>query len=684
MRRPTFALATLALLSSARCASEPAPTDAAVTLVEGACTVDVAAVPDSLARVRCTTDFNALASQPLDATLPGARSVKVVYDTHDNTLYFQHSQRFQIHYAFVSTHLSGNGRPMVPALSTFNTTEYFSPNRRFILGAVTHYEGPAVWALELSPYDSASAAMATTLYRAVADAGFFGPALAFHPTSDTVAAMARALPTTVRTVTTDQLYARTDYQPLTLGTAIGRLRFLRASQLASQFVSFEDIVVLDEAPNDISVVQGLVTETFQTPLSHINVLSQNRRTPNMGLRGAMSNPQLRALEGRVVELVAGASGWTVREATTAAAEAHWAARRPTPVTLPAMNLAETRVLPAAEVTPEATATLTMRDAIREAVRAYGGKTAQYSVLAQTPTLPVRPAFGIPMYYYDQFMRENGLWDRLATLLADSRFRGDSAWRAEQLRGFQAAMRAGAVSDELQTAMRARIAALYADTQTATPSLLRFRTSTNSEDLEGFPCAGCYESHSGDPARWSDVLDAIRETYASGWSYRTVEERHYYGVDHRSVGMGLLVHLNYPDEDANGVAVTGNPFDASGLDPAFYVNVQFGGDAEVVHPPPGVSSDQFLYYFSQPGQPTTFIARSTLVPAGHTVLTARQTYDLGRALDAIHQRFSPAYGPGASNTGWYAMDVEFKFDNVVPWGTPQLIVKQARPYPGRGQ
>ena len=140
----------------------------------------------------------------------------------------------------------------------------------------------------------------------------------------------------------------------------------------------------------------------------------------------------------------------------------------------------------------------------------------------------------------------------------------------------------------------------------------------------------------------------------------------------------------PNEEANGVAVTSNIFDASGLDPAFYVNVQFGGDVEVVAPPPGVSSDQFLYYFTQPGQPITYIAHSSLIPSGQTVLTAAQIRELGAALSAIHTRFSPAYGPASGNTGWYAMDVEFKFDDDGAGGAPRLYIKQARPYPGRGQ
>jgi hypothetical protein len=176
--------------------------------------------------------------------------------------------------------------------------------------------------------------------------------------------------------------------------------------------------------------------------------------------------------------------------------------------------------------------------------------------------------------------------------------------------------------------------------------------------------------------------AVKQTWATVWKYRTFEERSYHSIDHKKVGMALLSHHNFPHEDANGVAVTANPFDQAGLEPGFYVNVQKGGEAEVVKPPPGVTSDEFLYQFSYPGQPVIFLSRSSLIAAGQTVLDREQTYQLGMALDAIHKRFSPAYGPEAGNKGWYAMDIEFKFDSEDN-GKSELYVKQARPYPGRG-
>ena len=635
---------------------------------------------DYLRHIGCTKDFESLCSDPIDATLPGARSTKVVYDTAQTggALYFQNSVLYPVHFDFASTHLSGNGLPVVT--TSFNSTEYYSASRRFILSAVTHYEGAGVWALELSPYDTASATMIATLYQAVKDAGFFGPALAFHPTSDAITATAKKLPANIPVVTTDQLYAKIDYQPLNISTAIGKLTFTTADALDSGlYLPYESIVVLDEAPNDISVVMGIITQEFQTPLSHLNVLSRNRQTPNMGLRNALTNATLLSFKDKLIELSVGALEWKIREVTQEEAEAFWASKKPTPVVLPAYNLDLRDILDIEDVTPESS-DRTLRDSIKEAVRTWGGKAAQYSILAKTDGVPAKKAFGIPCYYYYQFMQTNGYFDRIDRLLQDPNFVADSSVRYAALAALRTDMEAGV----LDSTMEAQLKAKLATPDFARYTKIRFRTSTNSEDLEGFPCAGCYESHTGNPNNWETIRAAIRLAYASAWLFRTFEERTFYGVDHKSVSMALLVHEGFADEEANGVAITANIYDATGVDPAFYINVQQGGDAEVVHPPKGVQSDQILYYSSEPNQPISYLAHSNLIPVGTTVLTKYQIYTLGTALAAIHERFSAAYGPAIGNNGWYAMDVEFKFDNeAAPAEMATLYVKQARPYPKSG-
>jgi pyruvate,water dikinase len=666
--------AALAPLVTALACAQAAPDG---SIREGACQVaEGAAAPDYLRGLGCRRDFEALASVPLDTSIPGARSVKVVLDQLDgDALYFQNSQKYQIHYQFAAAHLSGGGRPVVTSLSSFNTSEYYLPDRRFLLGAVTYYEQPAVWALEIAPYDTAAPEMIGKLFSGVARAGWFGPGLVFHPTSESIAAARASLPAGIPVKTSEQLFAAIDYQPLNLASAVGRLRFLAAADLATTYVSYRDIVVLDTVPNDISVVMGIITQEFQTPLSHVNVLSQNRKTPNMGLRQATANTQLRALEGSWVRLTVGATSWSIEAVDSAAAEADWLTRRPTPVVLPAVDLQTRDLRNIEDVVVEGA--LPLREAIKAAIPAYGGKAAHYSILYKTAGLPVRKAFAVPAYHYVQFMEQNGFYQRLDALLADPSFRDQPEVRDAQLKQLRKDMKNAPVDPQFQEELRAKMATDY-------PGLtLRFRTSTNSEDLDGFPCAGCYESHTGDPADWEDVLDAVRESWASIWLFRTFEERAYSGIDHRSVVMALLVHHNFPDEEANGVALTANPYDSSGLQPGFYVNVQTGGDAEVVHPPAGVTSDQFIYQFGQPGQPISYLSHSSLTDPGATVLTPAQVHELGQALDAIHRRFSLAYGPAAGNTGWYAMDVEFKFDGD-PGQTPRAVIKQARPHPGRGQ
>jgi pyruvate, water dikinase len=656
------------------------PADAGPPLVEGTCEIDPNAVPKFVQKLACTADFEALASEPLDDSIPGARSGKVVLDRFDGQLYFQNTNVYKIHYEFASAQLSGGDRPMVTTLSAFNETEYFVPERRFVLGSVTYYTGPKTWTLELAPYDTASPALVEELWNAVKAASFFGPQLVFHPTSEAVATTAASLPDTIPIRTTDDLYEGIDYQPLNLGETVGRLRFVQSATLAGTYLGFRDVVVLDKVPNDISVVAGLITQDFQTPLSHVNVLAQNRGTPNMGLRNASTNEQLKALDGKWVKLVVGAFEWSIAEVTQADADAYWEANKPTKVVLPELDLSVTELQDIETITEHVEGKKVTRDAISKSVRAFGAKAANYSVLMHIENVPIKKGFAIPVFYYRQFMEENGFDARVQGLLADAKFKEDPAEREAQLKALRDAIKAAPLNADFAAKLKTKLDADYPG------ETMRFRSSTNAEDLAGFPCAGCYDSHTGDPADWEgDMLYAIKQTWATVWSFRTFEEREYQSIDHLTVAMALLVHHNFPDEEANGVAVTANPYDPTGNAPGFYVNVQFGGEAEVVAPPEGVTSDSFIYQYSYPNSPIIYLTHSNLVAEGATVLTVRQIRDLGTALEAIHNAFSDAYGPGSGNTGWYAMDVEFKFDDEADTSmAPALYIKQARPYPGRGR
>jgi hypothetical protein len=649
------------------------------------CAVADGSDPDAVSQLGCNRDYDALASEPLDASIPGATSVKLIIDRSDqNALYFQNSKRYCIHWDFASTHLSGGERPVVPPLAQFNATEYFSPDRRFILGALSYYSGPAKWVFELSPYDAADPALIATAFEIVRRGTWLGSQLAFHPTSSRLDGIVEALPSSMPIVTTDQLYQGIDYQPLNPGTSTGILRFRSSDDVDGKYTPFREIVVLDAVPNDISIVSGIITSEFQTPLAHINVLSVNRRTPNMALRGALDAPDLRALEGKWVELRVGPNDWAVREVSESEAEVWWNEHKPKALNVQPMDLTVIDLRAASEMIAVDASSLS--DGISRAIPAFGAKATNYGALAVAQKLgvfsalpqidtpgPLAPAFGVPMFYYDQFMRENGLYERMKELMSEATWADPDA-REKALDEFKDELRAAPIRKEVVDQVIARAEELFPGED------IRFRSSTNAEDLGQFTGAGLYDSETGKPAIPGDERDsvawAIKKVWSQVWNPRAYQERDYFSMNHLDVGMALLVHANFPEEEAQGVALTNNPFDPSGLEPAFYVNGQVGNQ-DVVTPDRGVTPDSYLQYFNSPGQPVVYTQHSTLVPAGQTVLSESQTLRLGVALDAIHKYFFSAYG---SKGGWYALEVDWKFDDKFSPGSPRLFIKQARPYP----
>jgi hypothetical protein len=628
-------------------------------------------------QIGCSSDFDILAAAPLDASIPGARSVKTVLDRlDDNQLYFQNSNLYPIHWDFASANLSGNGLPIVPDLSTFNTSEYFSPDRRFILGAVTYYEEPDVWAYEISPYDTASAEMITLAFNRIRDNAYFGEDLLFHPTAEAVETVAADLSEDIPIITTDELFEGINYQPLNLATSMGRLGFYTSAELEESYLDFREIIVLQAVPNDIGVVSGIITEQFQTPLSHINVLSQNRGTPNMGLRGAFESEELRALEGKWVELSVGAFEYTIREVTQAEADEWWESHKPEPLEPTPMDITNTVIVATQDLLDLSTTGL--EEAIAANVPIYGGKATHYGALTQIDDLPVPTGFAIPVFYYYDHLDSQGLWPTIEDLLIDPDFAGDPVVRSQRLAELRLAIEQAPMNPTVLQFIEDKIISGYED-WTYPMTRFRFRSSTNAEDVSGFNGAGLYTSVTGDPR--DDALpveDAIKTVWASVWSDRAFAEREYYSIDHTIIGMAVLCHRSFPYEDANGVAITANIFDSLGLEPGFYVNAQVG-DVSVVKPQAGVTSDQYIHYYEQPGQPIVYLAHSSLVDSGETVLSNSEVNELGIALKAIHQYFAQVYmSPGV----FYGMDVEFKFDSF-EHGRSELTIKQARPYPGWG-
>jgi len=605
--------------------------------------------------LHCEAELRAQAARPLDASLPGALTVKTIVERATGAvLAFQDTAAYPLHGPFAVEHLGWPpGAPFVE--------QYYSPTRRFLLGSITLYEEPGVFAYELAPYDTASVDMIADGFRALAGASYFGDQLRFHPTSEEQRALADELPADVPVVTTEELFAGITYQPLNLGETYARVHVLTAAELEITYVGPREIVVLDRVPNDLSVVAAVVTDELQTPLSHVNVLSQQRGTPNMGLRGA--HAAFAPFDGRWVRLTVRAFDWEVAEVTADQADAWFETHRPPPAEIPPPDYTVSELLDVDD--------LGIAD-----IPAVGGKAAHYGALRDIgDPVRIRDAIAIPVVHYRDFVVGNGFDVRIAAMLADPDFRGDGVVRAQMLDQLRADMVAAPIDPVLLATVEARLEADFPATR------MKFRSSTNAEDLQRHSGAGLYESKSGqvgDPTRPVDV--AIKTVWASVWNFRAFEERDYVSIDHTQVAMAVLVNPSFSDEAANGVAITANIYDpAPGGEDGLFVNAQVGEES-VVQPAPGVTVDSLTYYYFHPNQPATYYTRSSLA-GGQPVLSRAELFELGQALAAIREHFATSYDPPAGY-GQLPIDVEWKL--VVDGDVRRIWIKQARPYPGRGQ
>ena len=138
-------------------------------------------------------------------------------------------------------------------------------------------------------------------------------------------------------------------------------------------------------------------------------------------------------------------------------------------------------------------------------------------------------------------------------------------------------------------------------------------------------------------------------------------------------MAILVHRSFPDEEANGVAITGNIY--LPLLTAYTINVQIK-DISVVSPPQGFIADQFLFHiasedaFEDPS--IEYISKSN-INNGEPVMTNEEIVLLAKWLLAINQHFYRIFQPPFPSQ-LFMMDVEFKLDEE-----RKLCIKQARPY-----
>ena len=410
-----------------------------------------------------------------------------------------------------------------------------------------------------------------------------------------------------------------------------------------------NIVIYEALPNELPRVAGIITTVPQTPLSHVNLRAVQDGIPNAYIRSIRDDAAVAPLIGSYVRYEVTDSSWDLRAATKEEVDAHYEASRPQPQT-PEQDLSVTEITPLDEIGFD--------DWL-----AFGVKAANVAVLGTLdfPEGTVPEGFAIPFHFYDEFMKANGFYDAITEMLADSDFQTDFDVQDDMLDDLRDDIEDGDTPQWIIDALTT-MHATYPGAQS-----LRYRSSTNNEDLPGFNGAGLYDSKTQDPEETEeDGIDkSLKGVFASLWTFRAFTEREFHRIDHRAVAMGVLVHPNCTDELVNGVAVSFDPF--YGLEDYIYVNSQVG--EELVSNPAALSVQEEIL-IGQNGY--DILNPSNQVPVGQLLMDGDDLTELRERLIVIHDHFEGLYDPGPSDP--FAMEIEFKITSE-----DVLAIKQARPW-----
>ena len=440
------------------------------------------------------------------------------------------------------------------------------------------------------------------------------------------------------------IFRDVSFSALNAGEGYGRLQALEPDDRPNP----RDIVLYETLPNELSRVAGIISTQPQTPLSHVDLRAKQNRIPNAFIRDAMDNSEISSLVGQYVYYRVTEDAFELRGATKAEVDAHYESLRPGIRQTPERDLSVQAITPLSEIG-------------FEDYDAFGVKAANVAELGKLgfPEGTAPGGFAIPFYFYDEFMKHNGFYDDVDALLADEDFLTDYDEQEDELKDLRKEIKDGESPEWMIEALEA-MHGTYPAGQS-----LRYRSSTNNEDLPNYSGAGLYDSKTQKPEETEDdgIDKSMKQVFASLWNFRAFVEREFYRIDHAKTAMGILVHPNYTDELVNGVAVSFDPL--YGKEDHHYVNSQVGED--LVTNPDAYSLPEELLL--KPDGSYGILHYSNQGESERLLMSDSQVRQLRRHLDTIHDHFDGLY-----DIDPYAIEIEFKITSE-----DRLAIKQARPW-----
>jgi len=496
----------------------------------------------------------------------GERFTKLVIDLQSFAIYYVDAELYPMHKDFIFAELLKV--PRTKEAERLFDRNYGKDKPNFLMCYLVHHLEPDVWTLAFWDGDKATAAHVRLAFKRMRETFYLGEKVKFRPNSNDQEAVAAEV-SEIPSITNDALYKAVGYQPFHTGSAVGKLHIVRSGardDASTLTFAPDEIVILPEPLTDITPVAGIISQSFSTPLSHVNIRAAAWDIPNVGLRDAAKT--YAALDGKMVRFDAGATSATVRAATPKEIDASKKARQErSAVQVPKANLA-------------ATALATLDTLHASDASAYGSKTSNLGeiVSAKLAGVAVPPGFGIPISYYAAHLKTAGIDAHVNALLADPKFRSSMAERKSALENLRREIEDAPLDPAFVTMLGESLQKLTAGEDAGADAGVFVRSSTNAEDLPGFSGAGLYDTVPNVHGA-AAVAQAVKKVWASVWNLAAYEERELYRIDHRQVYGAVLVQIGI-SATAAGVLVTAHPTDASEKN-TFTINAKSGLGMRVV-------------------------------------------------------------------------------------------------------
>lgn len=574
-------------------------------------------------------------SLPLFRTLSGVLAghpyLKVVVDRAEDTWHLLDTAAHPFHVDYIATRVLGMDLAALDAdLDAFNASVYMDPGRRFLLGVLSLHTGEGTdgrertfLVLETTEADTMDGEL-LQFFHAFVRARVDGrlPLLlkpANHGQEEALAAISELL---VPRVLSHELFGTRARTPLNPGEATGRLRFFRTQEeyaAAEAGLGWADIVAMPCLPDDVPRVAGFINTAPITPLSHTNVLASGWGIPNAIVRDLEQLVERDGLDGAWVRYRVADDEISLERLDHEPA-----------LLAPAWHQQRIRLEPPLLEDVPVLALHRLRAADRDR---YGTKAANLGELHHV--LDSRTA-DLTAFYGRPRPPRDDLYGHLAARL------GLSEPTEGELRSRAVGFVAGAVgapegvalpfalqqrflasSPALQQGIGKLKMALELDATDVLDSLclhlqhlirhtpvpesvtrqvsqafpapadprgrLVVRSSSNAEDLPGFSAAGVYDSVTTVHGT-GELLDAVRQVWASLLSPRSVRLRHQVGISLDDTYMGVIIQ-EYVPATLGGVLVTCNPTRREDFRNV-YLNCSPGSPEQVVDG--SVLPQQYLY------------------------------------------------------------------------------------------